>query len=52
MTFSARNLTAYGGLLPVATMLEKLGWEQLVEETLTIGRGVCARCPFTASCSP
>ena len=38
MTFSARNLTAYGGLLPVATMLEKLGWEQLVEETLTIGR--------------
>jgi hypothetical protein len=36
--FSARNLTAYGGLLPVATMLEKLGFEQLVEETLTIGR--------------
>jgi hypothetical protein len=36
--FSARNLTAYGGLLPVATMLEKLGLEQLVEETLTIGR--------------
>jgi len=23
--FSARQLTAYGGLLPVATMLEKLG---------------------------
>lgn len=36
--FSARNLTAYGGLLPVATMLEKLGFEQLVEETLTICR--------------
>jgi hypothetical protein len=36
--FSARNLTAYGGLLPVATMLEKLGFEQLVEETLTISR--------------
>ena len=36
--FSARNLTAYGGLLPVATMLEKLGFEQLVEETLTIRR--------------
>jgi hypothetical protein len=36
--FSARNLTAYGGLLPVATMLEKLGFEQLVEETLTITR--------------
>jgi len=36
--FSARNLTAYGGLLPVATMLEKLGFERLVEETLTIKR--------------
>ena len=34
--FSARNLTAYGGLLPVATMLEKLGFQKLVEETLTI----------------
>jgi hypothetical protein len=36
--FTARNLTAYGGLLPVATMLEKLGFQQLVEETLTINR--------------
>jgi hypothetical protein len=36
--FSARNLTAYGGLLPVATMLERLGFQQLVEETLTIKR--------------
>lgn len=36
--FSGRNLTAYGGLLPVATMLEKLGFQQLVEETLTIRR--------------
>jgi len=36
--FSARNLTAYGGLLPVATMLERLGFQQLVEETLSIGR--------------
>src|SRR5664279_38193 len=33
--FEARNLTAYGGLLPVATMQEKLGFQQLVEETLT-----------------
>src|SRR3979411_3307170 len=32
--FEAKNLTAYGGLLPVATMLEKLGFLQLVEETL------------------
>jgi hypothetical protein len=36
--FGAKNLTAYGGLLPVATMLEKLGFRQLVEETLTVGR--------------
>ena len=36
--FGARNLTAYGGLLPVATMLEKLGFQQLVEETLTVKR--------------
>ena len=36
--FSARNLTAYGGLLPVATMLEKLGFQQLVEETLSMSR--------------
>jgi hypothetical protein len=36
--FSAKNLTAYGGLLPVATMLEKLEFRQLVEETLTVSR--------------
>src|SRR5207253_836716 len=36
--FSAKNLTAYGGLLPVATMLEKLEFQQLVEETLTVSR--------------
>ena len=36
--FCARNLTGYGGLLPVATMLEKLGFQELVEETLTIRR--------------
>ena len=36
--FVARNLTAYGGLLPVATMLEKLGFQQLVEETMTVKR--------------
>src|SRR5271155_4442225 len=33
--FEGKNLTAYGGLLPVATMLEGLGFQQLVEETLT-----------------
>ena len=36
--FGARNLTAYGGLLPVATMLERLGFQQLVEESLTVKR--------------
>src|SRR6202045_590222 len=36
--FEAKNLTAYGGLLPVATMLEKLGFQQLVEETLPVKR--------------
>ena len=36
--FSAKNLTPYGGLLPVITMLEKLGFQSLVEETLTSKR--------------
>ena len=36
--FRAKNLTPYGGLFPVATMLEKLGFQKLVEETLTIRR--------------
>jgi hypothetical protein len=36
--FEAKNLTAYGGLLPVASMLEKLGFQRLVEETLTVKR--------------
>jgi hypothetical protein len=36
--FNGRNLTPYGGLLPVITMLEKLGFESLVKETLTSKR--------------
>ena len=36
--FEAKNLTAYGGLLPVATLLEKLKFRELVEETLTVKR--------------
>jgi len=36
--FTGRNLTAYGGLLPVATMLEKLGFQQVVEEIVTVKR--------------
>jgi hypothetical protein len=36
--FEGKNLTAYGGLLPVATMLEKLDFQALVEATLTVRR--------------
>ncbi len=36
--FEGRNLTAYGGLLPVATMLEKLGFLDLVAEVLKVKR--------------
>ena len=36
--FNGRNLTPYGGLLPVITMLEKLGFQSLVEQTLTSKR--------------
>jgi hypothetical protein len=36
--FQASNLTAYGGLLPVATMLEKLQFQELVEQQVTIKR--------------
>jgi hypothetical protein len=36
--FAGKNLTPYGGLLPVITMLEKLGFQSLVEETLTSKR--------------
>jgi hypothetical protein len=36
--FSGKNLTPYGGLLPVITRLEKLGFQSLVEQTLTSKR--------------
>ena len=36
--FSAKNLTPYGGLLPVATMLEKIGFEKIINETVTVER--------------
>src|ERR1700693_3920652 len=36
--FSGKNLTPYGGLLPVATMLERLGFQALLEETVTVKR--------------
>lgn len=36
--FKGHNLAAYRALLPVATLLEKLGFQQLIAETLTIDR--------------
>jgi Transposase DDE domain group 1 len=36
--FTAKNLTPYGGLLPVITMLEKLGFQSLAEQTITSER--------------
>lgn len=36
--FNGKNLTPYGGLLPVITMLEKLEFQSLVEQTLTSKR--------------
>ena len=36
--FQGKNLTAYGGLLPIATLLEQLQFQQLVEETIAVKR--------------
>ena len=36
--FNGKNLTPYGGLLPVITMLEKLGFQSLAEQTITSER--------------
>ena len=36
--FDGKNLTPYGGLLPVITMLEKLDFQPLVEATLASKR--------------
>lgn len=36
--FTGKDLTPYGGLFPVATMLEKLGFCKLVEESITVSR--------------
>jgi hypothetical protein len=44
--FSGKNLTPYGGLLPVITMLEKLGFQSLVEEKLTSKRIPRAMNPY------
>src|SRR2546423_6682024 len=36
--FNGKNLTPYGGLLPIISMLEKLGFQSLVEQTVTSKR--------------
>src|SRR6202008_328276 len=36
--FAGSNMTAYGGLLPVATLLEQWQFQQLIEEHVTIRR--------------
>ena len=36
--FQAKNITPYGGLLPAATLLEKLEFVPLVNEMLTVNR--------------
>jgi len=36
--FNGKNLTPYGGLLPAITMLEKLDFQSLVEQTVTSKR--------------
>ena len=36
--FQGSNLTPYGGLLPVTAMLEKLGFQELIERHVTIKR--------------
>src|SRR5438034_11191927 len=42
--FGAKNLTPYGGLFPVSTMLEKLGFKKLIEETRSEERRVGKEC--------
>ncbi len=36
--FTGKNRTPYGGLLPVITLLDRLGFQSLVEQTVTSKR--------------
>jgi hypothetical protein len=36
--FKGSHLTPYGGLLPVTAMLEKLGFQEIIERHVTIKR--------------
>ena len=38
--FQGKNLTPYGGLLPVITMLEKLGFQSLASRSICLGSDV------------
>jgi len=44
--FSSKNLTPYGGLLPVVTMLEKIGFQSIVEDNLTVDRITKVMTPY------
>ena len=44
--FRGKKLTPYGGLLPVATLLEKLGFQALLEQTITTQRITPAMSPY------
>ena len=44
--FRGKKLTPYGGLLPVATLLEKLGFQALLEQTITTKRITPAMSPY------
>ena len=41
--FKGKHLTPYGGLFPVATMLEKLDFQKLIAETLMWRRRIVLR---------
>jgi len=45
--FSGKNLTPYGGLLPVITMLEKLGFQTLVEHDPKLSEAQPFLCNFS-----
>ena len=44
--FAGKNLTPYGGLFPVATMLEKLGFKQLINESVSVKRKPRCMCVY------
>ena len=48
--FDGRNLTAYGGLLPVTTMLEKFGFQHLLEQTRRVQREIMSWPDFVVAC--